>query len=91
MVARTDEQVEADDSLTAAVERVLHAYAPESGLMDRYMPGAYVVVATHMGLRDGEEVSMTNLIFKDGDIPLPMAMGLIRYGQVQLDKFCAED
>lgn len=86
-MARTEAQIEADDALTAAIEGVLRAYADEDdpGIMDRYMPGEYIVVATHMGLVDGEDVSMTNVLFKDNDVSLPRAIGLARYAAAWLD------
>lgn len=86
-VPRSEEQIAADDALTAAVDGVLHAYSDDTTLMGRYLPSEYLVIATHMGVRDGEEVTMTNVIFKDNDVPITRALGLARYGQLYLDRF----
>ena len=88
---RTEEQIEADKSLTVAIEGVLRAYADDKGLMDRYMPAEYIVIATHHGISNGEEVSMTNVIFKDNDIPITRALGLARYGSLFMDRLSAGD
>jgi len=84
---RTEQQVKADDALNAAIEDVLRAYAPEDdpNLMSRYMPAEYIVIVNHMGLVDGEDVCMTNVVFKDNDVPLPRAIGLARYATAWLD------
>lgn len=86
-MARTEQQIKADEGLTAAIEAVLRANADESDpdIMDRYMPGEYIVVVTHMGLIDGEDVSMTNVLFKDNDVPLPRALGLASYAAAWLN------
>lgn len=82
---RSDEQIKADAGLTAAIEDVLRAYANDSTLMDRYMPAEYIVAVTHHGIQEGEEVSMTNVIFKDNDIPVTRALGLARYASLYMD------
>lgn len=84
-MARTEEQERADVALTEAIEGVLRAYANDSTLMDRYMPAEYIVAVTHHGIQDGEEVSMTNVIFKDNDIPVTRALGLARYASLYMD------
>lgn len=84
-MARTEAQELADKALTAAIEEVLRAYADDPTLMDRYMPAEYIVIVTHHGIRDGEEVSMTNVVFKDNDIPVTRALGLARYGALYMD------
>lgn len=85
-VQRTTQQIEADDALTAAIEDVLRAYAPEPSVMERYMLAEYMVVIAHHGLRDGEEVTMSNVIFKDSDVPITRALGLARYGSLFMDR-----
>ena len=84
---RTEAQELADKTLTEAIEGVLRAYADDATLMDRYMAGEYIVVVTHHGIRDGEEVTMTNVVFKDTDVPVTRALGLARFGQIFMDKF----
>jgi hypothetical protein len=89
-MARTDEQVAADEALTAAIEAVMRAYADDPTLMDRYMPAEYIVICTHHGVKDGEEVTMTNVIFKDNDIPVTRALGLARYGSLYMDRLSVD-
>jgi hypothetical protein len=82
---RTETQERADKALTDAIECVLRAYSRDDTLMDRYMPAEYIVAVTHHGIQDGEEVSMTNVIFKDNDILVTRALGLARYASLYLD------
>lgn len=85
-MARSEEQIAADKELTAAIERVMRAYADDETLMDRYMLSEYIVVCTHMGIQDGEEVTMSNVIFKDNDVPITRALGLARFGGLFMDQ-----
>lgn len=83
-MARTEEQIAADNALTAAIEAVVRAYDTE-GNMQRFIPIEYLVITARLGVdEDGYEETSTGLIFRDGDVPLPRCLGLVDYAQTQL-------
>lgn len=80
-MTRTPEQRDADDALTAAIERVLQAY--DDG--DAWMLTEYVVVtAQHRYDDEGESLTAVGALFRDGDVPTHRALGLLDYGATRL-------
>lgn len=78
---RTPEQAAADDALTAAVERVLHAYS--NG--DAWVLAEYVVVTSqHRFDDDGDPCTAVGVLMRDDDVPVHRALGLVEYASTRL-------
>ena len=88
-MARTPEQVEADDNLTAAIEQCMRAHADED---HPFVLTEYVVLTAHQGFDDdGDGVTAVGVLYRDGDVPTHRALGLMEYVGTRLRKVIAED
>ena len=88
-MSRTPEQVEADDNLTAAIERVLAAY-DEVG--DAYVLAEYLVITSqHRFDEQGDGITAVGYFTRDCDVPLHRSLGLAEYVSTRLRKRIAED
>ena len=80
-MTRTPDQVAADDALTAAIERVLQVY--DDG--DAWVLTEYVVVtAQHRFDDDGEGLTAVGALFRDSDVPIHRALGLLEYASTRM-------
>lgn len=80
-MSRTPEQVDADDALSAAIERVLQVY--DDG--DAWILTEYVVVTSqHRYDDDGEGLTAVGALYRDGDVPTHRALGLLDYAATRL-------
>lgn len=88
-MARTPEQVAADDALTQAIEQVMHAYydTDVAWVLSEYV----VVTAQHRFDDSGDGVTAVGTLYRDGDVPLHRALGLVDYASTRLKKTIAED
>ncbi|TBL44255.1 hypothetical protein EYA84_02095 [Verrucosispora sp. SN26_14.1] len=85
---RTPDQVAADEALTAAIEQALHAYSDgEPWVLTEYV----VVTSQHRFDDDGEGLTAVGTLYRDGDVPLHRALGLVDYAAVRMRKPAAED
>jgi hypothetical protein len=87
---RTQEQIDADDALTAAIEQCWFAYYPDTE------PGVlmeYVISARRRSYdeTDGEPLTANALMPRDGNVPLDTLLGLLDYGATRIRKRIAED
>lgn len=87
---RTEEQREADDALTDAINRVLvayHDYDSETPLLTEYL-----VIATQRGFADdGTGITSTASIPRDNNVPLHVLLGLTEYAATCYRKRIGED
>jgi hypothetical protein len=90
-VARTPEQVAADDALTAAVEAVQFAYLKDGEDVGGVLT-EYLVIATRRNWdEDGNGWTTTSSRVRDGEMPLDRQLGLVEYAAVRIRKRIAED
>lgn len=92
MVEEYDDKKQAFSELTAAIERVLRVNAPDASILDKYIPTEYIVITSHAGY-DAEERSgttMVNVVFKDNDVPLHRAMGLVEWARTWMKSYQEE-
>lgn len=84
-----EEKTKAFEALTAAIEQVMKANAPDPAFMDSYIPTEYVVITSHAGFDHEEKsgTSMVNVIFKDNDVPVHRAMGLVEWARTWLRSY----
>lgn len=89
-MARTEEQVAADDALTAAIEQTLRAYADDS---EAWIATEYVVVTSQQRFDDdGEALTAVGTLYRDGgEVPIHRALGLIEYAATRMRKHIADD
>lgn len=75
---RTQEQIAADDNLTAAIERVAHAYGSvdEGEMLVTYIISGF---SSSFEMVDNGESRMV-LVYKDGEMSLHEAAGLLSLG-----------
>lgn len=78
---RTPEQAAADDALTKAIADNIVAYHGDHGML-----GDYVVLWASTALDDDGIVTPAGLIPRDDSLPLHVQLGLLRYGEVRLEK-----
>ena len=77
-MARTPEQRQADDELTAAIEKVKAAYYTAES--SPTVMTEYVVVAAARGFdEDGDSFTTVATISKNSDVPLHHLIGLCEY------------
>jgi hypothetical protein len=88
-MARTEEQVAADQALTAAIEQTIAAYFTND---EAYVLSEYVVVTCQQRFDDeGEGVTAIGSIYRDGDVPLHRALGLLEYARIRIKKSISEN
>jgi len=72
-MSRTEEQIAADDALTAAVEQVAKAYDVSGGMI-----GDYVVVAAIQDLQEDHSIRHSySVIVRDNNVAGVMVIGLL--------------
>ncbi|MGB7237125.1 MAG: hypothetical protein WBD41_14215 [Rhodococcus sp. (in: high G+C Gram-positive bacteria)] len=87
-MARTAEQVAADDALTAAVHATLIAYhGPDPGVLTDYL----VVGLRRDWDEDGDPITANYSIPRDGDVPLSHLLGLVEWASTRFRARIAED
>lgn len=88
-MARTPEQVAADDALTAAIEQVLAAYSDSerAWVLSEYV----VITAQHRFDDDGDGITAIGCINRDSDVPLHRMLGLTEYAATRIRKRIADD
>lgn len=86
---RTPEQIEADDALTVAIEKVIAAYYEGHR---GYVLGEYIVISAQQGWDDdGDGLTATSTIHRDGDVPIHRCLGLAEYAATRYRARIAED
>ena len=88
-MARTPEQVEADEALTAGINRCAEAYQDDNTpwTLTEFM----VVAAQHRWDDDGDARSAITLLYREDSVPLHRALGLAEYAATRLRATIAED
>ncbi|WP_072814290.1 hypothetical protein [Rhodococcus zopfii] len=88
-MARTPEQVAADDALTAAIRGVWDAYYPDD---DKGILTEYMVLARSRSFDDeGDALTAHAMMPRDGDVPIDLMLGMAEYASTRLRKRIAED
>lgn len=90
-MARTPEQIVADDNLTAAIEQVHQAYAepdePVQGVLTKY-----VVLAQRQYWDDnGDSCTMSYSSPREDVVPLSNLLGMVEYASTMYRKAIASD
>lgn len=85
-MARTAEQIAADDGLTAAIEAVQRAYHDVEGVLTTYI----VMAKRKWWDEDGDPFVGYYRLTKDDDVPLDEQLGLIGYADTRVRKMIAE-
>lgn len=89
-MARTPEQVAADAALTAAIEAVIAAYHDGDGVA--YVLTEYVVVASQITYDgDGDGLTAVATLYRDSDVPIHRALGLLDYARTRMRKAITDD
>lgn len=84
---RSAEQKEADDALTNAIQRVILAYHGEDGRIT----SEYIVITSQHGWDEhGDGNTAVSMIFRDCDVPVHRALGLVEFAGACLRKEAAE-
>ncbi|MDZ7914780.1 MAG: hypothetical protein U5O16_23550 [Rhodococcus sp. (in: high G+C Gram-positive bacteria)] len=87
-MARTPEQVAADDALTAAIEAMHRAYHPEvTGVLTKYV----VLAQRQFWDDDGRSTSVVYSSPQDDGMPLSDQLGLIEYAAARARAMIMED
>lgn len=87
-MSRTPEQVQADDALTLAIERVIEAY----GFDGPYVLTEYVLITSQQRFdNDGDSVTAVGVVYRDGSVPLHRALGLVEYAAARFRKDITDD
>lgn len=79
-MTRTDEQRQADEQLTAAIERTRRAYMDPTEQPDLVTDFVVIVAATRFD-DDGDETAVYDILFRDGSIRDHAAYGLLKVGE----------
>lgn len=90
MSDRTPEQKTADEALTVAIEAAHRAYgwtSDEAWLMSEYI----VLTAAHRYGDDGEPYTAVGTLYRDGDVSLHRALGLIEFAGARMRRLIMED
>ncbi|MDG4832427.1 hypothetical protein O7627_24410 [Solwaraspora sp. WMMD1047] len=86
--SRTPEQRAADDALTAAIQQTLDAYAGSGP----WLLTEYVVVTAQQGYdEDGDGITAVGQLYRDGDVPLHRALGLLDHAVTRMRARIASD
>ncbi|MDV2477172.1 hypothetical protein F8M49_20850 [Rhodococcus zopfii] len=88
-MARTPDQIAADEALTEAIQRVWHAYYCDA---DKGILLEYVVLARSRSFDEvGDALTAHALMPRDGDVPIDLMLGMTEYASTRLRKRIAED
>ncbi len=88
-MARTAEQIAADDALTTAIEQTIAAYYPSN---DAYVLSEYLVVTCQQRFdEDGDGITAVGTISRDGNVPAHRLLGLLDYATTRMRKAISED
>lgn len=73
-MSRTDEQINADENLTKAIEQCIRAY----GYEDAFIVTDYMVIAAQTKLdEDGDSINAYTYLYRDSDMPYHKILGLM--------------
>ncbi len=87
-MSRTPAQLAADQALTAAIEQTLAAYSDGQP----WVPTEYVVVTSQQRFDDeGDSVTAVGILYRDGNVPLHRALGLVDYAAVRMRRLAADN
>jgi hypothetical protein len=88
--SRTDEQRQADDALTAAIDTTIRAYYGRDDEVPLLTD--YFVIGCQRGFdEDGDSVTAIVTLSRDGVVPAHTLLGLVEYAGTRLRKVIAED
>ncbi|AJW38555.1 hypothetical protein NY08_523 [Rhodococcus sp. B7740] len=89
-MCRSEEQREADDALTAAIDRVWLAYYPdtEPGILMEYVVNAR---RRTFDKDDGSPLTSNATMPQDGDVPLDTMLGLQMFGVLRTQAQIQQD
>ncbi|OZF25348.1 hypothetical protein CH296_27830 [Rhodococcus sp. 14-2496-1d] len=89
-MSRSEEQRDADDALTAAIERVWFAYYPdtEPGILMEYVVNAR---RRTFDEDDGSPLTSNATMPRDGNVPLDTLLGLQMYGALRTQAQIQQD
>lgn len=80
-MARTTEQIKADETLTEAVSVVLNAYS----IQDDYVLTDYLVICAQSKIdEDGEAQTAYSYLYRDGDLPTHVILGLLDIAKTRI-------
>lgn len=78
---RSQEQIEADDNLTKAIDQSLRAYGFESD----FILTDYMVIASQVKLdSDGDQNTAYSYLYRDSDLPLHSILGLLAVARARV-------
>lgn len=73
-MSRTDEQINADENLTKAIEQCIRAY----GYEEAFIVTDYMVIAAQTKLdEDGDSINAYTYLYRDSDMPYHKILGLM--------------
>lgn len=84
---RTQEQKEADNALTSAIEAAMKAYGIDWGLLTDYI----VVTSQQKFTANGEMITRYTTVHRDSDIPHYRIIGLLRTATMQVENSFMND
>jgi hypothetical protein len=77
------------EALTDAIEAVVRA---QGNREQAWVASEYIVVhAAHRFAADGESYTAVGVIYRDQDVPMHRALGLLEFASTRLRKIIAED
>jgi hypothetical protein len=87
-VPRTPEQIAADDNLTAAIEQCMRAHFDEEhpAVLTEYL----VITSQRRWDEDGDAITAVGVIFREDNVPLHNALGLVEYVGAQMRRQITE-
>jgi hypothetical protein len=89
-MSRTADQKATDDALTGAIERSIKSY-DEDGGTEGFLLMEYLVVTSSTKFCDGESFTAVGLHYRDSDVPLHRALGLLEYAAARVRAIIQED
>lgn len=87
-MSRTEEQIAADNALSEAIERTLAAYADDG---EAWVATEYVVITSQQRFdEEGETLTAVGILYRDGDVPVHRALGLVEYAAARMRAMIAD-
>lgn len=88
-MSRTPEQKAADEALTAAIEAHVKAYVDDGHgwVMSEYV----VVLSQHRYDENGDGHTGVGIAYRDGDVPVHRALGLVEYAATRMRALITSD
>lgn len=79
-MSRTEEQVEADENLTKAIDQCIKAYEGE----EAFILTDYMVIAAQAKLDDaGDQSTAYSYLYRDSDLPYHKILGLLEVARAR--------